>query len=124
MCADPWQRPSTTLRSDVQGSQELRLRPAARLSLLSLSKGEASVVYADKAYNDYEIEDLLAEVEGHPFTSDTQEEFKAPVVGLGAVFTVLSSQAGGDGGEPADGVVSQIASCRQCPGIRPELVEG
>ena len=37
--------------------------PAARLSLLSLSKGEASVVYADKAYNDYEIEDLLAEVE-------------------------------------------------------------
>ena len=61
-----------------------------------------SVVYADKAYNDHEIEDLLAEMEDIHLLPDTQEEFKAPVVGLEAVFTVLSSQAGGDGGESTD----------------------
>ena len=46
----------------------------------------AQVVYADKAYNDYEIEDLLAEVEDIRLP-DTQEEFEAPVVGLDAVLS-------------------------------------
>ena len=85
-----------------------------------------SVVYADKAYNDYEIEDLLAEVEDIRLLPIRKKNSKRPLSasGLDAVFTVLSSQAGGDGGEPADGVVSQIASCRQCPEPAPGLNGG
>ena len=52
MCAHSRQRPSTTLRSDVQV-----------LKGYAYDLPPGSVVYADKAYNDYEIEDLLAEAE-------------------------------------------------------------
>ena len=64
-----------------------------------------SVVYADKAYNDYEIEDLLAEVEDIHLLPIRKKNSKRPLSASTRFFPVLLSQAGGDGGEPADGAV-------------------
>ena len=68
MCADPRQRPSTTLRSDVQV-----------LKAYAYDLPPGSVVYADKAYNDYEIEDLLAEAENVRLLPVRKKNSKRPL---------------------------------------------
>ena len=79
-----------------------------------------SVVYADKAYNDYEIEDLLAEVEDIHLLPIRKKNSKRPLSASTRFSQSYHRKRVETAGEPADGAVSQIASCCQRFGIRVE----
>lgn len=51
------------------------------MRVFSFDLHEASTVYADKAYNDYEIEDLLLEAENIKLSAIRKQNSKRPVAG-------------------------------------------